>query len=79
MGATYGPQPWEDDDMRIISCGYSRTYNTGNYTSRRFEAAAELEDGEGLAAALAELVRELHDAAAAVLNPPRTDEAEIPY
>lgn len=68
--------------MKIRTISYSRTYNTGNYTSRRFEATAELDEQESLADQMEELARQLHSAANAVLNPPRTndeEETEIPF
>lgn len=52
--------------LRTIACG--RTYNTGNFTSQRFDFTAELEPNEDYELALRALAELLHEAALSALR-----------
>lgn len=58
--------------MRITTITVGRTYNTGNYSSQRYEASADLESDDDFLTALHELADELDDHAQHIMTAQKT-------
>jgi len=55
--------------MRVTTITSSRTYNTGNYHSQRFEMTADLESGDQAQTCIQLLADSLHTAAMLAMHP----------
>jgi hypothetical protein len=54
--------------VKVTSIGCGRTYNTGNYTSQRFDMTVDLEDGEEADLVMLDLAARLHGVALEVMR-----------